>query len=176
MHGIFAVDPGGSSGVCWAIFDVKHKLAEEAVKNCINLESITVIGTEIQQIVEICSLWQAFFRACNKSFLPPENVHFAMEDWTGGYMTKGTTGLSPVRIGWGIIGYRMGMATMFERQGMGPAFTPPVRLQEAGLAMSTLPDARMKEWGLWVKGREHERDAIRHLITQLKTIMQQSHV
>jgi hypothetical protein len=41
----------------------------------------------------------------------------------------------------------------------------PYFLQKAALAKSTVTDARLKQWGLWVVGQRHARDGIRHCIT-----------
>lgn len=40
--------------------------------------------------------------------------------------------------------------------------------QTPSMAMTTLTDERQKEWGLWVPGRDHKRDAIKHCYTFLK--------
>jgi hypothetical protein len=40
--------------------------------------------------------------------------------------------------------------------------------QQAGLAMSTVTDTRQKDWGFWIPGKEHARDAVKHNITYLK--------
>lgn len=40
--------------------------------------------------------------------------------------------------------------------------------QMASLAMSTVTDDRQKQWGFWVPGKEHARDAVKHNITFLK--------
>lgn len=38
----------------------------------------------------------------------------------------------------------------------------PVVLQMADTAKSFVTDDKLKEWGMWIKGQEHARDAIRH--------------
>jgi hypothetical protein len=40
--------------------------------------------------------------------------------------------------------------------------------QQPALAMSTVTDDRQKEWGFWVPGKPHARDAVKHGITFLK--------
>ncbi len=41
-------------------------------------------------------------------------------------------------------------------------------MQQPALAMSTVTDERQKDWGFWVPGKPHARDAIKHAITFLK--------
>lgn len=40
--------------------------------------------------------------------------------------------------------------------------------QQASLALTTVTDDRQKDWGFWVPGKEHARDAVKHAITYLK--------
>lgn len=41
-------------------------------------------------------------------------------------------------------------------------------VQSSALALSTVTPDRLKDWGFWVPGREHERDAVSHALTFLK--------
>lgn len=40
--------------------------------------------------------------------------------------------------------------------------------QQPALAMSTVTDDRQKDWGYWIPGKPHARDAVKHAITFLK--------
>jgi hypothetical protein len=44
-------------------------------------------------------------------------------------------------------------------------------LQLASQAKSVATNARMKDWGIWVVGREHERSAWAHIACFLKKYM-----
>lgn len=46
--------------------------------------------------------------------------------------------------------------------------------QQPGLAMSTVTDDRQKEWGFWVPGKPHARDAVKHNITFLKRVKERA--
>lgn len=46
--------------------------------------------------------------------------------------------------------------------------------QHASLAMSTVTDQRQKDWGYWIPGKEHARDAVKHAITFLKRKKEQA--
>jgi hypothetical protein len=39
--------------------------------------------------------------------------------------------------------------------------------QSASLAMTTVTDDRQKEWGFWLPGKPHARDAVKHNLTFL---------
>lgn len=46
--------------------------------------------------------------------------------------------------------------------------------QHSVLAMSTVTDQRQKDWGFWIPGKEHARDAVKHSITFLKRKKEQA--
>lgn len=48
------------------------------------------------------------------------------------------------------------------------AYGERVVMQSASQAKSVVTDDRLKDWGLWVKGQQHARDAIRHLVVALR--------
>lgn len=53
--------------------------------------------------------------------------------------------------------------------GIGLAIRPRYLVfQQPSLAMTTITDDRQKEMGLWIPGREHARDATKHVLTFLK--------
>jgi len=40
--------------------------------------------------------------------------------------------------------------------------------QQPSLAMTTVTDQRQKDWGFWIPGKEHARDAVKHALTYAK--------
>lgn len=42
--------------------------------------------------------------------------------------------------------------------------------QSASSAKGVVTDKRLREWGLWIRGQQHARDAIRHLVLHLRGI------
>jgi hypothetical protein len=63
------------------------------------------------------------------------------------------------------MGYRLGRADRFEDEFKESAAEIGVTFQAPSDAMTFATSERLKRWGLWVKGKEHERDAWRHLAT-----------
>lgn len=43
-----------------------------------------------------------------------------------------------------------------------------IQLQQASAAKSIATDERLKHWGLWIRGRQHARDAARHCVVALR--------
>lgn len=163
--GVFAVDPGGSTGVAWGIFDPNPPI-EEVLKERMLAGSATISGDVRQQIREIATLWQAFYRSCVRSaLLPPDHVWFVCEDYI--YTVGNTYGGEPAAIStsliWGIEGYRMGRADEWREHKRGTLVMPTMVLQTAGQAKGFATNTRLKEWDVWVVGREHERSAWQHV-------------
>lgn len=173
--GALACDPGGASGVAWGIFDPKASGGiDEALLGKMNSGSATVTGTEREQIREISQLWQAFYRACvTDARLPPDRVFLVFEDfiYAGGVNYSGDSAKISTSIIWGVEGYRMGCADEFARHRRGQVAMPPLYLQTAGQAKGYAKNQRLKDWGLWVVGREHERSAWQHIAYWLAQYM-----
>lgn len=170
--GVFAVDPGGQTGLAWGIFDPKDKDGlEGALRNKMLSGSTTISGDERAQITEMASIWSDFYNACVRSAcLPPQNVWLVVEDFVlkPGETAGGKDATSPVALIWGLEGYRMGRRDEWKQHKRGPAVMPPMILQMAGQAKSVATKQRMRDWGIWVVGREHERSAWAHVACFLK--------
>lgn len=174
--GVFACDPGGHTGMAWAVIDPSKPTAEALLERE-HYGSATVVGSERQQIREITAIWQSFFRLCVHDLkMPPERIWFAMEDFIlkPGEHSGGKEGIFPAMLIWGVEGYRMGQADEWAvtHEG-GKLVLPTMVLQPAGMASTYATGARLKSWGLWVVGREHERSANKHLATFLRTYKRQ---
>jgi hypothetical protein len=174
--GIFAIDPGGATGLAWAIVDPVVDIGD-SLRGRMNAGSATVKGDAREQIREITSIWQSFYRSTVQfGCLPPENVWLVCEDFIyrsdnqyGGEDSKISTALI-----WGIEGYRMGQADEFmKRRGKKRLVMRDMILQAPGLASGFANNTRLRDWGCWVVGRDHERSAYRHLALFLKRYQQQ---
>lgn len=175
--GVWACDPGGATGVAWAILNPHAKGgAGPALLSKQHAGSATINGDPRTQIREIAAIWQAFYRACvNDALLPPDKVFIVMEDFVykpgtvyGGDDSKISTALI-----WGLEGYRMGRRDEWSESHRGSPVMPTMFLQTASQAKSHVTNARLKEWGLWVVGRDHERSAWQHVGHFLARYIQQ---
>ena len=60
--GIFAVDPGGKTGVAWGIFDPgAPRGVRESLRNKLRAGSDTIQGDERHQISQIANSWMEFY-------------------------------------------------------------------------------------------------------------------
>lgn len=83
----------------------------------------------------------------------------------------GAVPLAPVRIaGMVSVGVEMANAAARKDRAIGHREGHVVELKYvmASMAKTTVTNERLKRWGLWAKGSEHSRDAIRHLVTYLR--------
>jgi hypothetical protein len=93
-----------------------------------------------------------------------------------GETAGGRDATSPLALIWGVEGYRMGRADQWNesRRGqMRQVVMPPMILQPASQAKTYATNTRLKEWDLWVVGREHERSAWAHVALFLSRLKQQ---
>jgi len=169
--GVFGCDPGGHTGIAWGVFNPHAKGgAAEALKSKMCDGSTTIDGDARSQIRQIVKLWQGFYRECVfVKQLPPENVWFVMEDfiYKPGTIYGGESSEISTQIIWGVEGYRMGTKDEWSKHKRGAFAThmPDMILQTAGEAKGYCTNDRMKEFGIWVRGREHERSAWAHIAT-----------
>lgn len=149
---------------------------EHSLENRMLHGSATISGDERTQIREIASLWSAFYNACVRTaLLPPDRIWLVVEDYI--YTASNTYGGDSAAIStsliWGLEGYRMGRADEWKKHKRGTAVMPSMILQSASEAKGYATNARIKEWGLWVVGREHERSAWQHIARFLKKYKEQ---
>jgi hypothetical protein len=171
MRGIFAVDPGGSTGVAWGIFNARASSLDEALRNVVYPGSVTVTGRIRQQVREVASLWRAFLAACvNDGLLPPENVEYISEDFVPGNNAKKET-ISPLIISWCIEGYRMGRADQWLEAGRGRQVYAPATIWQMPGDGAGISNNILREAGFWVRGKDHEQSARRHVAFRVSSIL-----
>lgn len=158
--GVFVLDPGGSSGLAWGRVRDEGTIAER-VADRERHGSLTIRDPDwMTQAREISSLWADFRADCHRAGLP---AYFVCEDFILTHLgSSDRTGLYPVWIAAAVVGYRNGMADAYERGGFGRAAPIEVIWQTPSAAKTYATDERLKRWGMWTVGKEHERDAWRH--------------
>lgn len=145
---VIALDPGGTSG--WALFQVHPDAmtGDPEIPIFSNIEWWTAgefTGSSYSQCDEIVEL-------CNSW----PGARLVTEDFK---LRQMAAQLDPVEINHTII------------WALRPRYFVK---QSASLAMGTVPDERQKDWGLWLPGKPHARDAVKHAVTFLKRKKQQA--
>lgn len=162
-YGVFAVDPGGSSGVAWGRLRDEGTVAERfAAMPSEWSGSVTVKDASWMTQARLISLrWINFRMACSKAGLP---AYFVCEDFLlRSMVSSDREALYPVWIAAAIVGYRNGLLDGYELAGFGRSAPIEVVWQEASSAMTYATNERMKRWNLYLPGKPHENDAWRHL-------------
>lgn len=139
---------------------------EEAIKRKLLSGSTTISGEPLHQIREISDLWQNFYRMCiDKAQLPPDRIFIVFEDfvYAPGVNYEGESARISTQIIWGVEGYRRGRADELKLHKRGVLHVPDLYLQMASQAKPYVTSQRLKDWGIWIVGREHERSAWQHV-------------
>jgi hypothetical protein len=173
LYAIMAIDPGGSTGVAWAVFHEEAKTVKEAIDGKWAAGQRTYTGAPRQQVVDIARLWRRTYHTwVNGLGIPPEKCYMVIEDFILGPNTPpGREPLLAATIGQGIYYYRLGSAHEHERWNCG--LVPPVSVwwQTPAQASSFARKERLKDWGVWSRGHQHERSAWKHVALRVALLM-----
>jgi hypothetical protein len=155
--------------LAWGVFD-PHADLEASLRGRTHEGSATVDGDIRNQIRVVSTRWRSFYQVCvQEALLPHDHVWYVCENFIFHGNYGGDSAVVSTAIIWGVEGYRMGRADQWAAgHGRRQISVPPAVLQTAGDAKSFASDARLKDWGLWIKGKDHERSAWRHLALFLK--------
>lgn len=158
QHAVFAVDPGGTTGVAAAYIEPKVTIKETLLSLPVR-KSVEVEGDWIEQADQIATMMNEFvYNAHVGAGIPHKRIHFVFEDFVL-RMPARTTNLTSV---W-VIACAVGR--------YGPMNGVDVAWQSAGDAKSFASDSRLKLWDLWVRGSTHERDAWRHVALRSSSLI-----
>ena len=180
-----AIDPGGTTGIAFGVVPLKADSTAAAFKAG-DWISEEVYGTASEQALYIWNAWAEWLDVLDsrkvglpimvrESFqLRPNKAHGAGSD---------PQMLAPVRVLAGIDALmgEYGVATAGERETLWKSRYDAMMIAGASpddasggvtawrtrdqtpSERTVVSNDRLKRWGLWVKGSDHERDAVRHL-------------
>lgn len=147
--GIFAVDPGTTTGIDYGVWRRNCRPEVALIEGSGLFEDLTgALAYQAQMITD----WWLSFRDAN-SGLP---VYLVVESYQQGpsahYLKK--EALDPVRLAYLMIG----RLSVLSPDGVKWVWQTP------SAAMSHATDSRLRDWGHWLKGKPHARDARRHAL------------
>jgi hypothetical protein len=171
MRGIFCVDPGASTGVAWGILNEKDETAIKAVSERMYSSSLTLQGTEQEQIRDLYAFWTGFKKSCVQGHcMEPETIDLVIEDFVlfpGEKPGRATT--IAERVAWGFEGYRMAMFDHWRARW--PKHYTPISWQMSGAANRFTKREILTQADAWIRGKEHERSAFAHMILRTNVLM-----
>lgn len=177
---IMAVDPGETTGVAQAFLNATRGSSTKALlRRAVRKEAVRVAqvvpaehyvgGPYASASIarQLHAAWLSFlFRAVNELSIPVPNVYLAIEDFQ---LRQRSANLSPVEVTHAFYMSLMGINGTWPSMNMSPEGR--IRTQPASEAKTYATDARLRDWGVWSIGKEHGRDATRHLALRASKIL-----
>lgn len=156
-HGIFAIDPGGTTGVAAGIVDLSGGTVAEALASMERRKAAEVKGDWLSQALDLRTKFLKWEMDCERYGVGVPSRHCVIEDFVL-RMPATTTTLTSIWV-----------AAAFHG-----SIAPPVtevEYQTASQAKSYARDDRIKRWGLWEVGSAHKRDAWRHFALKVNRLL-----
>lgn len=144
------------------VVDLDKKLIGDVMRSRTHILSDTVSGDDVRQIIELAQRLFSWKEVCG---LHDGQISYCMEDFIMRPNTQwgGRESLSPIRIGWGLMGYWAGLD---EGCGMESWL-----LQQPTAALTLGTRKRLEKWECWIIGREHERSAWSHVALRVGQLL-----
>lgn len=179
---IMAVDPGGVSGVAQGLFRGDRAGSTSALmKRAVRKGAVKVaevyggpaydrVGYDTGHVHRLIAAWSSFvFHANVGMSIPLYNIYLVFEDFQ---LRQRSADLSPVQVTAGF------ECVMVEKpkiccSGFGVGNLPAIRKQMPSEAMTYATNERLRLWGLYplTRGKDHARDATRHLALRASKIL-----
>ena len=170
---MFAVDPGTTTGAGYGLFPVGMvagtggggvwDVAREALKMGA-VETWEETGPPPLQARELAGeIEDWWFRVHVEGQVSADDMYLVVEDFALRGGQKVAELLDPVRVTSGLEALLLGHPALIE--GVSAA------RQQPGAAKGYATSERLKRHGLWVRGSDHRRDAMRHMLTCLSRVM-----
>lgn len=164
MVGIFALDPGTTSGLDVGLWRLNCDVSEA----CADWVGITreVTGSLVSQARELGDLWLEYRERWIED---GHSAFLVVEDYVQG-PTRSIVpreGLDPVRVTNMLVGYLVGISAMNEDEGL----IPRIERQLPSVAKNYASNERLRNWGAWVVGSDHKRDAKRHALAFRRSLL-----
>lgn len=149
LVGIFAVDPGTTSGIDYGVWRRNCPVEVAQIEGSGFYEDLT--GGLTSQAETITDWWLKF--ESGNLGIPVYLVVESYQQGPSAHYLKAEA-LDPVRLAYLILG-RLSV--------LSPKRVPWV-WQTPSVAMTHATDARLREWGHWLRGNPHARDARKHAL------------
>jgi len=159
-HAVFAVDPGGTSGVFAGYVELRPTLKETLTETLSNVKAVEVSGAWRFQGREIARLAKRFLTFANvEQQMRLDHVHIVCEDFVL-RMPASTTNLTSIWVA-------ASFATALNRDDI------DIDWQQPSHAKKKATNDRLKLWKVYehTVGSEHRRDAARHFALKVDKLL-----
>jgi len=159
VHAILAIDPGGTTGVAGGYYELKRSIRKTLTEGCRMHKTSEVGGHWLDQAEELATIVNRFrYTAHVEQQLPSAHVHLVWENYTRRPAATDND-LHAVYV------TAAACAQLAREVYVG------ITWQEPSEAKGYATNERLHNWGLWVRGSEHMRDANRHLARKLDRLL-----
>jgi len=164
---IFAIDPGGTTGVARAVVDLRQLTVQRAMRRARakrNLQTWNVKGSHEEQAFALAQgvVDFLFYTHVERSLVEYHNFYIVIE---GFRIQQMGADLSPVQVASGLETLLFG--AMKDRWGSEDFY----QKQFASEAKGFCTDKMLDKWGLLKGKTPHERDALRHLARRVDKLL-----
>jgi len=154
VHAVFAVDPGGTTGVYAGWVELRSTRKETLREGILRSRAEEVTGDFVEQAHKLYGMFCKFNFVANENYIPVPQRHVAVEDFVLRRRQEGgATG--------NLTSCWVAAAFAYSLRGIHD-FSGEIDWQQPSSAKTLMTDARLRESGLWIVGSEHKRDAARH--------------
>lgn len=177
---VMAFDPGGTTGIAAGLFNAS-KMSEPSTsavlrravrKGAVSVDQFgdkldpDLFAIEAAHGQHIFNQWLKFKAEANIAGIAIPDIHLVIEDFQ---LNRATVDLAPVKVTWSALGLLRGEIGTWAAMSLCP--DDVLHFQPPSMAMTYATNDRLKSWGLWEVGKEHGRDAARHLALRVSKIL-----
>lgn len=178
---VMTVDPGGTTGVAQGLFNTKGGrlstkalLSRAARKEAIRVAEVVSCpnpGPRAEAAHQAAILYRAWldfnFKATVELGVSVPDVQLVIEDFA---LRQRSVDLAPVAVTNALLAYLRGETGTWAAMSLGP---DRIHFQMPSEAMTYATNERLKGWGVYglTVGKEHGRDAVRHLALRASKIL-----
>lgn len=178
---IMTVDPGRTTGVAQGMFNAarlarpttRAVLARAVRKGALRVAEVRAAedpgphAGSAHQAAILYRAWMDFnFRATVELGIPIPDVHLVIEDFA---LRQRSADLDPVEVTHAFLAYLRGETGTWAALSLAPEGR--LHFQTPSEAIGYATNARLRAWGVWTVGKEHGRDATRHLALRVSKIL-----
>lgn len=162
VHGVFAIDPGGTTGVAAAHVDLDLPTLKEVLKSRKRAKAAEVGGDWLLQAQDIATKLGLWVMDCERFGIPVQNRHLVFEDFI---LRRREAG--------GATGNLTSIWVMAATVALSASIVDAdqIAYQQASQAKGFARDDRLKLWDMWEVGSDHKRDAWRHFALRTNQLL-----
>lgn len=176
-YAIMTVDPGKTTGTAFGLFNMERARTIEGLMRRAIRKKALIVGQiampegadeqfwNVRQGALLFREWLKFKQLAFDYGVPIPNILLVIEDFQ---LRQRSADLSPVEVTNAFLAHLAGVSNTWAAMSLG---TQGIIFQSASEAKTYATDERIRRWGLWTVGKEHGRDATRHLALRASKLL-----